>query len=121
MIVYVVSVHSKLGRKVKAVFENRDDAIFCCALLERDEAELEEYDTEAIKITGTMQPLCEWTVFIRADETIVEVGKRYTFENGFGHDIDTDGSGLVRFTQDLDVTEDKAKEIALEHWRRLKN
>lgn len=121
MIVYVVTTHSKFGRKVRAVFEDRDEAIFCCALLERDESELEEFDTEAIKITGTMKPLCEWTVFIRADETIMDVGQRYTFDTVFGHDVDADGSGLVRFTLSLDVTEDKAKEIALDHWRRLKN
>ena len=120
MIVYVVTTYSELGRKVKAVFEDRDQAIFCCALLERDDAEMEEWDTEAIKTTGTMKPLCEWTVFIRSDGTVFDIGQRYTFKEVQRWEEDTDGSGVMRMTLSLNVSEDTVKEIALEHWERMK-
>lgn len=121
MIVYVVTTHTPMGRKVRAVFEDRDPAVFCCALLEHDEAELEEFDTEAIKITGTMKPLREWTVYINADGEAIDTENRYVFTETLKFHEDVDGSVSVYLTVGTDVPEDKVKEIALDHWRRKKN
>lgn len=120
MIVYVVTTQASIGRKVKAVFEDRDQAIYCCALFEREEAELEEVDTEAIRISGNKKPLAEWTVCIDAGGKVIDCNYLYTFNKKRHFIVDEDGSGAVYLTVDTDLPEDKVIEIALDYWGSLK-
>ena len=117
MIVYVVTTRTDIGRRVKAVFEDRDQAIYCCALFEREDAELEELDTDALKISGNKTPLVEWIVCIRAEGSVADVGKRYTFDKVRSCVEDIDGSCVVRMTHDRSVDEDIAVDIMLEYWQ----
>ena len=119
MIVYVVTARADEGRKVKAVFEDRDQAMCCCALCESDYAEIEVVDTEAIKIGGTKKPLAEWLVIINRHGEVIDAGVRYTFNETRRHCWDVDGSCDVRITHGVNVTEDTAKEIALDYWDKL--
>lgn len=121
MIVYVVTTHALKGRKVKAVFEDRDQAVYYCALFERDDPELDEIDTEAIQITGKKKPLHEWTVHVKPDGRVSDMGLRYTFDETLTYDEDTDGTMIVCMTLDMDIHEDKVKEIALDYVRQIKN
>ena len=120
MIVYVVTTHTDLGRKVKAVFEDRDQAIYCCALCEREYPEIEEMDTEAIQITGNKKPLAEWTVCFDADGNVIDCDRRYTFSETLRLVEDIGGCETMFLTVDKDLTEDEVKEIAQNHRRRMK-
>ena len=120
MIVYVVTTNPHGDRIVKAVFEDRDRAVYFCALHEHEDSELDEMDTEAIQITGNKKPLHEWTVFVKPDGVVSEMSKRYTFNEVLWHEVDLDGTVLVRMTLDMDIPEGKVKEIAIDYVRQLK-
>lgn len=120
MIVYVVTTYSKKGRQVKAVFEDRAQAIYYCALFEQDDAEIDEMDTGAIRISGNKKPLHEWAVFVSPELIVKDMGLRYTFRESRTHDVDSDGSVTVYMTLDMGVPEDKVKEIAIDYVRQLK-
>ncbi len=120
MIIYIVTTSPYGDRAVKGVFEDRDQAILMCALLENDDPLLEEFDTEAIKIGGSKKPLAEWTLLINAEGVVRDMGLRYTFDQKLKFDDDLDGSVIVTLTLDTDVPADKVKEIALNHVRNRK-
>ena len=119
MTVYVVTTHSSHGRKVKAVFEDREEAICCCALLEADEAVMEAWDTDALKISCKKKPLAEWIVIIAPDGRVIDSDLLYTFDEVCRHSWDVDDSCTVRMTHDTDMSEGRAREIALNYWRKL--
>lgn len=120
MQVYVVVTYPDGECNIKAVFEDRDQAIYCCALCEREDATIEEWDTEAIKITGTKKPLATWSVYINSKGEVIETDLRYTFSKVLKFREDMDGSGAMYLTTDIDVPEDEVKKIALDHWQRMK-
>ena len=115
MIVYIVTTYRDGERRVKAVFEDRDQAIYCCALCDQKDAEIEEHDTEAIKISGNKKPLAEWTVYVNPDGEVIDTSVRYTFEPQCKYSEDVDGSWVACLTQDVSVSEDQVKEIVLDH------
>ena len=119
MTVYVVTTRTGDGRKIKAVFEDRDEAICCCALFEADEAIMEAWDTDEIHVNCKKKPLAEWIVIIGADGRVIDMDVIYTFKEICRHSWDFDDSCTVRMTHDVDVSEGRAKEIALEYWRQL--
>lgn len=119
MVVYIVTTQNREGRAIKAVFEDRDQAEYCCALLETNDAMLEEWDTEALEISGKAKPLAEWLVIINPDGKVIDIDHRYTFTESLRHSWDIDGSCAVRMTQATDVPESKAQNIALDYWRQL--
>ena len=118
MIVYVVTTGE--GRSIKAVFEDRDQAICCCALCDQEDCMLEEWDTEAIQITGHKKPLAEWMVFINSEGKVIDTEVRYTFNEVLKFNADFDGSGTMHLTMDVNASEDEAKQLALNHWQRMK-
>lgn len=120
MIVYIVTTNPHGERKIKAVFEDRDQAIYCCALCDQEDAMIEEWDTEAIQITGHKKPLAEWTVFINGKGEAIDAELRYTFTEILKFSEDMDGSGAVYLTVDKDTTEAEAKTMAVEYWEQLK-
>ena len=120
MIVYVVTTPSSRGRTIRAAFEDRDQAIYFCAFLDDDDATLETVDTDAIKVSGNQKPLADWLVVIDPDGEVVDTEMRYTFIETRRCRQDMDGSYYVRITHPIDVSEEQAKEIALDYWRNVK-
>ena len=117
MIVYVVTTGD--SGSIKAVFEDRDQAIYCCALCYQEDCMLEEWDTEAIQITGHKKPLAEWTVFINGEGKAIDTEVRYTFNDVLKFCADFDGSGTMHLTLDVNASEDEAKKFAVNHWQRM--
>lgn len=119
MIVYVVTTNVSSERKIKGVFEDREQAICCCALLNHDDAELEEWDTEGIKISGNKKPLHEWTIYVNDVGEVIDLERKYTYEKAFRRCKDFDGSCTIHMTLDMSVSEEEAKQIARDNWQKM--
>lgn len=120
MTVYVVTTRPFGERKIEGVFEDRDQAIFCCALLVHDDSEMEEWDTNSMKFSGAKKPLAEWTVCVNGEGEAVDAACRYTFEEVCQYCEDIGGSWYACVTQPLSVSEEEVKEIVLDNIQILK-
>lgn len=119
MIVYIVT----LNQSVQAAFEERDQAALYCAIREDagSEFRVEEWDTEAIRITSNKPLYTHWTVCVNADgKTIPGIDHSYTFTSDNRVDQDFD-SWVVTLTTDENITEEQVKELALERLKEWRN
>ncbi len=119
MTVYIVTMNGK----VQAVFNEREQAALYCAVRNDVEYELriDEWDTEAIRITSSRPLFYRWSVCIDADDKVItEPACCCTFKNE--NKVTKDGFGwIVTISTEKVLTDDQAIDIALDRLEAWKN
>lgn len=120
MMVYIVTMDDR----IQAVFSEREQAALYCAVRQDLDCKLriEEWDTEAIRITSNKPLLYKWSAYIDSNKkAFSEMLLEYTFKAESGILEEDDDCYVVTFTVDKEITAEQAGEIALDRLEKWKN
>lgn len=111
MIVYVVTTRIGDSRKIEAVFDEHKQAAYYCAVKNDGDVFIEEWDTDAIKFTGSKELLCRWGADFDQNGSVLDLWSAYTLEERHTCSEEVDGSTYVCETLAYGTPEEEAKRI----------
>lgn len=120
MIVYVVTTSTGEKCRIEGVFEDRRQAAYLCAVKNLAETQIEEWDTEGIKFSGTRELLSRWDASIDNDGCIIDMTEGFTFTEKLQFDVSDESGWYATVTLPYGLTEKQAyREIVdrFENWR----
>lgn len=118
MIVYVVTTGTGEYRKFEAIFDNRKQAAYYCAIKNSDETRIEEWDTDGLQFTGSKTLLSCWSAFVTTNKEIRRLTESFTFDEE--NDCEQDGSGWdISITTEFGMTEDQARAFILDRFDKM--
>lgn len=125
MIVYIVTSGEYSDYGINAVFDNKTQAELYCAA--HDDGfnipEIEEWDTEAVKIETDKPIMHRWEAYIREDGTIQSISCRSTLKDVNSIEYKPYrpyGCYFVQATIGRDIPVEKARKIVLDRFAKWK-
>ena len=123
MIVYIVTSGEYSDYHIDAVFDNKEKAELYCATHDMQYCDIEEWDTEEVKLESDKPIKCRWIAYIRENGSIYSISSYLTIKNIniIEHKTHfTKFNYIVQATLDRDVSEEKAMKIISDRFAKWK-
>lgn len=121
MIVYVVVTSVCSRQRIDAVFEDRRQAAYYCAISDNLETHIEEWDTEAVQFAGKQELLSRWEGEVKPDNEFEYLYERFTLKGEKRRFKQTPDGWDVTFTVKYGTPEETVRKLILDEIEALKS